>query len=346
MRFVDPTAVWYRRHHPLSLALAPLGWLYCAVALVRRHGYRRGWFAVRHLPVPVVVVGNLTVGGTGKTPLVLRLAELAVARGWRPAIITRGYGARSGPWPRVAAAADDPLLVGDEPLLLARRGVCPVVVGPDRVADGALAIRRRGCNLLLCDDGLQHYRLARDLEIAVVDGERALGNGRCLPAGPLREPRGRLGSVDLVIHHGGSAAGHRFGLVPGDAQALCDPARRRPLSDFRGQRVTAVAGIGNPGRFFAMLRAGGLLVDERPYPDHHPFSAAEAAHWPPGPVLMTEKDAVKCAAFAGPDHWVCPVAAAPDPAFVAALFARLGPAPTANDETQSPQLTQQEIVSP
>jgi len=332
LRFIDPTTVWYRRHHPLSLALVPLGWLYCLVALVRRHGYRRGWFAVRRLPVPVVVVGNLTVGGTGKTPLVLALAELAVARGWRPALILRGYGARSGAWPRLAAAGDDPLLVGDEALLLARRGVCPVVVGPDRVADGELAIRRLDCNLLLCDDGLQHYRLARDLEVAVIDVERGLGNGRCLPAGPLREPRGRLAGVDLVIKHGGSGAGHRFTLVPGAAYALCDPARRRPLEAFRGQRVTAVAGIGNPGRFFAALRGAGLLVDERPYPDHHPFTAADAADWPPGPILMTEKDAVKCAGFAGPDHWACPVAAAPDPAFVAAVFARLGAAPRTTDK--------------
>ncbi len=334
---MDPTAIWYRRHHPLSLALAPLGWIYCLVALVRRYGYRHGWFAVRRLPVPVVVVGNLTVGGTGKTPLVLRLAELAIARGWRPAIILRGYGARSGPWPRVAAAGDDPMVVGDEALLLARRGLCPVVVGPDRVADAEIAIQDCGCNLLLCDDGLQHYRLARDLEIAVVDGERGLGNGRCLPAGPLREPRARLATVDLVIHNGGILAGHRFGLVPDDVHALCDPARHRPLSGFRGQRVTAVAGIGNPGRFFAMLRTEGILVDERPYPDHHPFTAADAAHWPPGPVLMTEKDAVKCAAFAGADHWVCPVAAVPDPAFVAAVFARLGSAPRTNEQTRKGQ---------
>ena len=239
----------------------------------------------------------------------------------------RGYGARSPLWPRVVDAADDPKLVGDEPLLLARCGVCPVVVGPDRVADGELAIRRLGCNLLLCDDGLQHYRLARDLEIAVIDGERGLGNGRCLPAGPLREPRGRLRGVDLTIRNGGDAPGHRFTLVPGAAYRLSDPACRLPLSAWRGQRVTAVAGIGHPGRFFAMLRGCGILVDERPYPDHHPFTAAQAAAWPPGPVLMTEKDAVKCAAFAGADQWVCPVQARPDPAFVATVFARLGSAP-------------------
>ena len=324
---IDPAAVWYRRRHPLALTLAPLGWLYCAVARVRRYGYRSGWFEVQRLPVPVVVVGNLSVGGTGKTPLVLRLAELAIERGWRPAILMRGYGARSVQWPRVALAGDDPAQVGDEPALLARRGVCPIVVGPDRVTDGALAIQRHGCTLLLSDDGLQHYRLARDLEIAVIDGERGLGNGRCLPAGPLREPGRRLRSVDLVIHNGGHGVGHRFRLVPGAAYRLDDPPQRRPLSDLGGQRVTAVAGIGNPGRFFAMLRGHGILVDERPYPDHHRFTRSDVEAWPPGPVLMTEKDAVKCADFAGPDHWVCPVEAVPDQAFVTAVFARIGAPP-------------------
>jgi tetraacyldisaccharide 4'-kinase len=292
---------------------------------------------VHRLPVPVVIVGNLTVGGTGKTPLVLAIAELARARGWRPAIITRGYGARSVHWPRVVGADDDPRQVGDEPLLLARRGLCPVVAGPDRVADGELAIHRYGCDLLLSDDGLQHYRLGRDLEIAVIDGARGLGNGRCLPAGPLREPRGRLATLDLVIENGGERPGHRFQLVPGTVTSLCDPTQGRPLDAYRGQRVTAVAGIGNPGRFFTMLRDHGILVDERPYPDHHPFTAGDLDDWGPGPVLMTEKDAVKCSRFAGTDRWMCPVSAVPDDAFIDALFAQL---PT---RIPSPQ---QEVFSP
>ncbi len=232
----------------------------------------------------------------------------------------------TGPAP--CSPDDDPALVGDEPLLLARRGVCPVIAGPDRVADAELAIGSHGCDLLLCDDGLQHYRLGRDLEIAVIDGERELGNGRCLPAGPLREPRGRLSSVDLVIRNGGPSDGHRFRLVPGLAVNLRDPGWTRPLSAFRGLRAAAVAGIGNPERFFEMLRGRGILVEEWPYPDHHVFTAEEAAGWPPGPVMMTEKDAVKCATFAGADHWVCPVRAEPDPAFVDALFAKLASIPT------------------
>ncbi len=319
---MNANAVWYGRH-PVSLALLPLAWPYCAVAMVRRALYRGGVLKAHRLPCPVVVVGNLTVGGTGKTPLVLRLAELAVERGLRPAILTRGYRGRGREWPRSVGPDDDPDLVGDEPLLLARRGVCPVIAGPDRVADGELAIASHRCDLILCDDGLQHYRLRRDLEVAVIDGERGLGNGRCLPAGPLREPRGRLASVDLVVRNGGVGEGHRFTLAPGAAVSLRDPTKTRPLSAFRGLRVAAVAGIGNPVRFFDLLRSHGILVEEWPYPDHHPYSAADLAAWPPGPVLMTEKDGVKCARFGRPDHWYCPVRASPDPVFVSALFARL-----------------------
>jgi tetraacyldisaccharide 4'-kinase len=328
--------------------LAPLGWIYCAVAVLRRRAYGVGLLKSHRAGVPVVVIGNLSVGGTGKTPLVLRLAELALERGWRPAILTRGYGGRGGPWPVNVSATDDPGRVGDEPVMLARRGVCPVVAGPDRVADARLAVVEHGANLLLCDDGLQHYRLARDLEVAVIDAARELGNRRCLPAGPLREPPGRLRAVDLVVRNGGAGQGHRFRLVAGEAVSLGAPALTRPLEHFRGVRVTAVAGIGNPERFFADLRRRGLEVEARPYPDHHVLTAADVASWPPGPVLMTEKDAVKCVTFAGAeggvqagadassrarsearsDLWACPVRAEPDAAFVSELFARLPPIPT------------------
>ncbi len=326
---MDLNLIWYgHRRHPLSLALLPASWLWCAAVMVRRRLYRIGRLETRRAARPVVVVGNLTVGGTGKTPLVLRLAELAVERGFRPAILTRGYAGKASDWPRTVRPDDAPGRVGDEPLLLARHGVCPVIAGPDRVADAELAIGSHGCDLLLCDDGLQHYRLERDIEIAVIDGERELGNGRCLPAGPLREPRGRLGSVDLVIRNGAQVGGHRFELVPGAAVNLRDPELTRPLREFRTLRAAAVAGIGNPGRFFDMLRRHGVLVEEWPYPDHHVFTAEEVAGWPPGPVLMTEKDAVKCAKFAGADHWYCPVRADPDPGFVDALFTKLASIPT------------------
>lgn len=332
-RRLDPDAIWYGGH-PIGALLAPLGWVYCAVAVVRRRLYRRGLLASHRAGAPVVVIGNLSVGGTGKTPLVLRLAELAVERGWRPGILTRGYGGAGAHWPVRVRATDDPLRVGDEPVMLARRGVCPVVAGPDRVADARRAVTDEGCDLLLCDDGLQHYRLARDLEVAVIDSARGLGNRRCLPAGPLREPPGRLRSVDLVIRNGGGGGGHHFHLVPGEAENLATPGVRRPLAGFHGLRVTAVAGIGHPERFFRDLRRLGMEVEARPYPDHHVFTAADVAGWPPGPVLMTEKDAVKCVTFAGAeagaDLWACPVRAEPDAAFVSELFARLPPVPTPN----------------
>lgn len=320
---MDPNSIWYGRH-PLGLVLAPLSWLYCLVVQLRRLGYRKGWLASRRLPVPVVVVGNLTVGGTGKTPAVLKLAELLRARGWRPGIITRGYGGRGAAAPRRVPPDGEPAEFGDEPVLLARRSCCPVVAGPDRVAAGALALSGGDVDILLADDGLQHYRLARDIEIALIDGARGLGNGRCLPAGPLREPRGRLDTVDLVLTNGrGSGDGYRMRLIPGAAVYLRDPAVSKPIADFIGRPVFAVAAIGNPERFFAMLRALGLEVEGLAYPDHYPFGPSDLAAWPPGPVLMTEKDAVKCAHFAGEDHWFLPVQAELDTAFVEAFFRTL-----------------------
>jgi tetraacyldisaccharide 4'-kinase len=325
---MDPNAIWYGRH-PLGLILAPLSWLYCLVVQLRRLAYRSGWLASRRLPVPVVVVGNLTVGGTGKTPAVLKLAELLQARGWRPGIITRGYRGRGGGGgavaPRRVPPDGEPSDFGDEPVLLARRSGCPVVAGPDRVAAGALALSGGDLvDILLADDGLQHYRLARDIEIAVVDGARGLGNGRCLPAGPLREPRGRLTRVDLVLTNGDDVGdGYRMRLVPGAAVKLRDPEVSRPIAGFIGRRVVAVAAIGNPERFFAMLRGLGLEVEGRAYTDHYLFAPSDLADWPTGPVLMTEKDAVKCAPFAGEDHWFLPVEAELDAAFVEAFFRKL-----------------------
>ncbi|MCG6984414.1 MAG: tetraacyldisaccharide 4'-kinase [Thiocapsa sp.] len=320
---MDPTPIWYGRH-PLGLLLLPLSWLYCLVVRLRRLAYRAGWLASARLPVPVVVVGNLTVGGTGKTPAVLRLADLLQARGWTPAIITRGYGGRASSWPRLVPPGADPGVFGDEPVLLASRSGCPVVAGPDRASAARLALDQGGVDVLLADDGLQHSRLARDIEIVVVDGARGFGNGRCLPAGPLREPKGRMRSVDFVLSNGGDpCGGHRMELIPGAAVNLRDRSRMRPIADFAGEHVLAVAAIGNPERFFAMLRGLGIAIRPRAYPDHYPFSASDLAEWPAGPVLMTEKDAVKCARVAGEDHWYIPVEANLEAAFVDQFFARL-----------------------
>jgi len=319
MAAVTPEQVWYQGH-PLGRLLAPLGWLYCAVAALRALAYRRGWLSSFTAGVPVIVVGNLTVGGTGKTPLVIWLVDWLARRGYRPGIASRGYGASRGAAPMDVAADADPGLAGDEPVLLARRTSVPVVVARDRVAAARRLAGHHGCDIVVTDDGLQHYRLRRDLEIVVIDGVRRLGNGRCLPAGPLREPADRVSRADLVILNGdGDCDRPGMRLLPGHALSLSDPARTRRLEVFRGTRVTAVAGIGHPQRFFDMLAGLGLSVDPRPYPDHYRFTAGDAASWPPGPVLMTEKDAVKLRALNDPRCWLVPVAARPEARFVTAL---------------------------
>jgi tetraacyldisaccharide 4'-kinase len=315
--------IWYR-DHALSRLLLPLSWVFRAIVAARRMAYLHTWLPRERVGVPVIVVGNLTVGGTGKTPLVLWLAEWLLARGYRPGIIARGYRGRAAAWPQWVRPDSDPVQVGDEAVLLARRSRCPVAAGPERARAAAMLVADRGCDMIVSDDGLQHYRLHRDLEILVLDGQRGLGNGRCLPAGPLREPASRRGSVDLIVCHGADWPGtHRMDLVGDRLVGVGDPARARTLADLQGHGVTAVAGVGNPERFFARLRAAGLRVDERPYPDHHAFSAEDAAQWPPGPVVMTEKDAVKCAAFAGADHWYLPVVARLDAAFATELKQRI-----------------------
>lgn len=324
MKF-DPTPIWYGRHsrHPLIWPLLPLSWLYGAIVRLRRLLYWQGRLACERLPVPVVLVGNLTVGGTGKTPMVLCLVDRLRAQGWKPAIITRGYGGRAEHWPQRVMPDSDPDRVGDEPVLLARRSGCVVVAGPDRVAAGRLALEMSGCDILVSDDGLQHYRLARDLEIVLIDGTRGFGNGRCLPAGPLREPLTRLRDVDFVLYKGGVGPGHRMRLHSDELVDLRDPTRRLPLAKLRGQRVRAVAGIGHPEPFFSRLEEAGLVVERWPYPDHHRYRPEDSARWRGLPVIMTEKDAVKCAPFAEADHWVLPVEAILDAEFEARLLAKL-----------------------
>ncbi len=274
--------------------------------------------------VPVIAIGNLTVGGTGKTPLAIHVAELLAAKGWSPAIVSRGYGGTVRA-PRGVTLASDPAEVGDEPVLMARRSGCPVWVGPDRAAViSALRHSHPDCDVVILDDGLQHYRLRRDLEIAVVDA-RAFGNGMMLPAGPLREPRTRLWTVDAVIAHGTDRVrGYAMRLEGQELHRATDARERRAVQSFAGERVHAVAGIGDPNRFFLHLAQLGVKAVPHPFPDHHPFRAADLEFGDAAPVLMTEKDAVKCKRFAKPQHWVLPVRAVPDSAFDDWLLRRLG----------------------
>lgn len=290
---------------------------------------RRALYGLRILEstragVPVIAIGNLTVGGSGKTPLAIHVAELLKSKRWSPAIVARGYGG-SVRAPRGVTLAADPAEVGDEPVLMARRSGCPVWVGPRRAAVvAALRQAHPECDVVILDDGLQHYALRRDIEIAVVDA-RVFGNGFMLPAGPLREPKTRLWSVDAVIAHGTDRVqGYGMTLEGEEVHRATDARERRPLKSFAGQRVHAVAGIGDPKRFFLHLARHGVQAVPHPFPDHHPFRAADLEFGDDAPVLMTEKDAVKCKRFARAAHWILPVRAAPDPAFDTWLQRRLG----------------------
>lgn len=291
-----------------ALPLLPLSWLFGAVVAARRRAFRRGWLASEALPVPVIVIGNITVGGAGKTPLTVWVVERLRQCGFRPGVVSRGYGGRGG-GPRAVSAASQPEAVGDEALLLAQRLDCPMVVADDRVAAVRHLLALGGVDVVVCDDGLQHYRLRRDVEVAVVDGRRQLGNGRLLPAGPLREPPARLRQVDALIYNGGGHAGQRMRLLPGDARSLGEPRHRRALASFAGQTLHAVAGIGDPQRFFDMLEAGGLSIIPHAFADHHRFRAEDLRFGDARAVLMTEKDAVKCRRFARAEHWYVPVTA-------------------------------------
>jgi tetraacyldisaccharide 4'-kinase len=309
------TELWYRETPGPSL-LQPLSWLYGAIVRCRHWLYKHGWLRVERAGKPVIVVGNLTVGGTGKTPLVAWLAGYLSNAGLRVGIVSRGYG-RSSQAPQVVVGESDWREVGDEPLLLRRLTGCDTVVSRDRVA-GARKLVAMGVDVVIADDGLQHLRLARECEIVVIDGARGFGNGRLLPAGPLREPPSRLRESEIVVVNGAAEHASLSGplrqsfqmtLFGDDAHRLDGLAPPQPLEHFRGQRVHAVAGIGNPDRFFRNLRALGLAVIEHPFADHHPFAAADLTFDDELPVLMTEKDAVKCRSLATPRLWYVPVVA-------------------------------------
>ena len=275
-----------------------------------------------HPGIPVVVVGNLTAGGSGKTPLVLWIAELLKSKGWTPGIVSRGYGG-SADTPRAATIASAAAEVGDEPIILARRSGCPVWIGADRPrVAAALRAANPDVDVLLLDDGLQHYALRRDLEIAVVDA-RGFGNGGFLPAGPLREPPSRLKSVDAVVSHGAPVRGYGMKLEGDLLHRMTDSSERRLAAAFAGKKAHAVAGIGDPNRFFLQLAAFGIKLVPHPFPDHHPFTPRDLEFGDELPVLLTEKDAVKLRHAARPDWWVLPVTARLDPAFGEWLLGRL-----------------------
>lgn len=318
---------WYR-FSPLHLLLFPLSLIFRALSALRRLLFRFGVLASVKLPVPLVVIGNISVGGTGKTPLTLWLAQRLLEAGWHPGIISRGYRKSAGVQfaPRAVERDDMADMVGDEPLLMAQRGLCPVWIGRDRplAAQGLLRAHPE-CDIILSDDGLQHYRLQRDAEIVVIDGARRFGNGLLLPAGPLREPVSRLKQVDAVVVNGGTARDDEFSMqLAGDCfYSLRDPHARRTAADFAGLRLHAIAGIGHPQRFFDHLHLLGLRCTPHAFPDHHRYTPSELALENMDVILMTEKDAVKCAPFATEQHWVLRVDAQISPALAQLIIGKV-----------------------
>lgn len=313
---------WYEGRAWLYL-LAPLAGLYIMLSALRRGLYRSGLLRTHRFTVPVVVIGNIAVGGTGKTPLTEILIRELRARGLRPGVVSRGYGGRAAAYPLRLSATTLPAEAGDEPVMLHRRTGVPLVVDPRRARAVASLLASGDCDVVLCDDGLQHYALARDIEIAVVDGARAFGNGWRLPVGPLREAVSRLRRVDHVVVNGegqpwpGAVA---MRLVLEEWRALGGEGGDAPGP---GSRVHAVAGIGNPERFFQALRAQGYEVVGHAFPDHHDYVAADLDFGDALPVVMTEKDAVKCQSLALRQTWYVPVRAELPAAFFDSLFGQL-----------------------
>ncbi len=340
---------WYRIT-PLHLILFPLSLIFRLLVAVRREMYRNGMLTSHQLLLPVIVIGNISVGGTGKTPLTLALAQQLVELGWHPLIISRGYG-RTISRPQKVSISSTSTQVGDEPLLMAQRDICPVWVGANRAATARAALQVHPlCDVVLCDDGLQHYRLQRDIEIAVIDGVRGFGNGLMLPAGPLREPISRLQTVDAVVVNvqarnprfalphpnplpegeGANESLREFQFDGGETVAgqfamslsgwtfynLLDTTHKAAPADFHKRNIHAVAGIGNPQRYFQHLESLGISFTPHAFPDHHPYTASDLAFADCDVILMTEKDAVKCATFADARYWVLRVDAQIDPALI------------------------------
>ena len=297
---------WYSKN-PVAWFLLPVSWIYCGLTLMRRWLYRIGVLRSSSLPVPVIIVGNIAVGGTGKTPLLISLCELLEAQGIKVGIISRGYrGKFTGE--KVVSESSRPEDVGDEPFIISHRTKCPVSVGKDRVAAAKLLLEDHQCDIILSDDGLQHYQMRRDYEIAIVDTARWHGNEYCLPAGPLREPVKRLKHVDLVVYHGDTDLDNSFNLKFSDAVNLLT-GEAKSVAEFMGNEIHAVAGIGHPARFFDQLRNTGLEIIEHAFQDHHIFNEVDLDFKGENIILMTEKDAVKCHFYKKNNAWYIPVSA-------------------------------------
>ncbi len=330
---LDPENLWYSKNL-LSTGLLPLSWLFRAIVTVRRFYYRVYHYR-RTLPsVFILVVGNLTVGGTGKTPFLIWLARQCRGHGLKVGIITRGYKKHQAG--KILEALPHSLSkeVGDEALLLVQKTACPVIVAANRMQAVGLLLSKYRPDVILSDDGLQHYKLPRNVEIAIVDGARQFGNGRCLPAGPLREPVSRIQECDLVVSNGrNDNYKYSFETVPESAVSLGQDTVRRPLQDFMDCTVHAVAGLGNPARFFRMLESAGIRIIRHVFPDHHAYVEADLEFGDNKPILMTEKDAVKCKLFVDRNIWYLPIIVQPSPLLEQRISTLIEGIPRANAVT-------------
>lgn len=323
--------LWYQKKlNPLLWPLVPFSLVWNLASRLRRSLYAQGIFKKHRFKIPIVVVGNLTIGGTGKTPLVIHLAKLLKQHGFHPGIVSRGYRAlnsnsqSSSGSPVFVNANSDPNQVGDEPVLLAKRLFCPIVVDPKRIRAVQSILDAGQVDVIISDDGLQHYAMDRDVEIIVIDGKRRFGNEWCLPAGPLREPVSRLKKANFLIVNTPENYNHDdeydMELRPRLVYNGKNLSEQKTLLSFHGQKVHAVAGIGHPDRFFDMLNNYGIETISHPFPDHHTFKPEDIEFQDEYPVLMTEKDAVKCFGFMQPHHWVLSIDALVNPLFDAKLL--------------------------
>ncbi len=306
----------------------------CLLAGLKRKAYASAYLKQKRLSVPLIVVGNIGVGGAGKTPLVTHLSKMLLEQGYRPGILCRGYKGRANSWPQLASAQSDPLLLGDEPVMLAMQTDLPVMAGPDRTTSATQLIDQHDCNVILSDDGFQHLKLARDIDIVVIDGERGFGNGWCLPSGPLRESPSALRSADMLVMHGeltsnlpplsAEHTNYVMQLQPGTLYRLGDHSRSDYPPTAEQSPLHAIAGIGHPQRFFTLLRKLGFEIIEHAFPDHHIYVETDLHFGDTLPLITTEKDAIKLAHFkSNRTIWVLPVIADLEAAFDAVILEKL-----------------------
>jgi tetraacyldisaccharide 4'-kinase len=315
--------IWRKKNFVVYL-LWPFSLVYGLFIFLRRKFYQLHLLKINHFSVPVIVVGNITVGGTGKTPVVIALAQFLKEKGWRPGIISRGYGGNTQQFPCQVHQNSNAREVGDEPLLIVRHTLCPTIIDPNRSRGTNALLKRSNCNLVISDDGLQHLNLGRDIEIVVVDGERRFGNNFCLPAGPLREPISRLNSVDFIVSKGKALKNEfKLSLIPDYFYQLIQPNIQKKLEHFHHKTLHAVAGIGNPEQFFDSLRKLGFNIIEHPFPDHHLFKPRDFNYGDDAIIIMTEKDAVKCVGFVDARLWCLKTKTELDANFLNAILKRI-----------------------